>query len=134
MISDQELINEKVAGFFLGAMRMGYDYDDAWSLLLSSKQGQGILNNEYAYSVHFQGTDSARKANMELGTNYNTGTGIEPDIRQLELLADLIDIAHNRFGIEYKDIFKKTSLNDFMDTCGYVLGNYDDKLIKGYLI
>ena len=133
-MDDQTLINEKVTGFFLGALRMGYDYNDAWSLLLNSRQGQGILSNEYEFSVHFQGTDSARKADACLGDKYSKDHKYKPDLEALKLLADLIDTAHNRFGIPYSEIFKKTSLNSLMETCANVLGNYDDKLIKAYLL
>ncbi len=133
-MDDRALINEKVTGFFLGALRMGYDYDDAWSLLLESRQGRGILSNDYEFSVHFQGTDSARKADVCLGDKYLKEHKYEPDLFKLKLLAELIDLAHNKNGISYKDMFKKTTLNDFMDTCGVVLGNYDDKLIKAYLL
>ena len=37
-------------------------------------------------------------------------------------------------SIRYKDMFKHISLNEFMKICGNVLGNYDDKLIKAYII
>lgn len=133
-MTNQELINDKITGFFMRALQRGYDYSDAWSLLLSSKQGQGILNNDYAYSVHFQGSASADKADKDLGCNFQRIYHIEPDINKLQLLAELISMAHYRFGIKYEDIFKNMNLDEFMKVCGGVLGNYDDKLVKTYLL
>lgn len=133
-LSTISLINEKVTGFFIGALDLGYSYDDAWSLLLNSKQGQGILNNDYVYSVHHQGRVSADKADADLGNKYKKNSNIKATISQLELLAEFISLAHNRFNIEYADMFKNISLSEFMSTCGNVLGNYDDKLIKTYLL
>jgi hypothetical protein len=37
-LSTISLINENVTGFFIGTLDLGYSYDDAWSLLLNSKQ------------------------------------------------------------------------------------------------
>ena len=133
-LSTTSLINEKVTGFFIGALDLGYSYDDAWSLLLNSKQGQGILNNDYAYSVHHQGRVSADKADADLGNKYKKNSNIKATISQLELLADFISLAHDRFYIEYTDMFKNIPLSKFMSTCGNVLGNYDDKLIKTYIL
>ena len=133
-ISTTSLINEKVTGFFIGALGLGYSYDDAWSLLLNSKQGQGILNNEYKYSVHFQGRASADKADEDIGYKYNKSSNIKATVTQLSLLAEFISLAHNRFNIKYTDMFKNISLNEFMNICGNDLGNYDDKLIKTYII
>lgn len=128
------LINEKVAGFFIGALDLGYDYDDAWSLLLNSTQGNGILNNNYRYSVHLQGRASAEKADTDIGKKYRKTSHIKPEVIKLELLSEFISMAHERFGIPYKDIFKNISLNEFMRLCGNVLGNYDDKLITTYIV
>ena len=133
-LSTISLINEKVTGFFIGALDLGYSYDDAWSLLLNSKQGQGILNNEYAYSVHHQGRVSADKADADIGYKYKKDSNINATISQLELLADFISLAHNRFNIKYTDMFKNIPLSEFISTCGNVLGNYDDKLIKVYIL
>ncbi len=129
-----ELINEKVAGFFIGALDLGYDYNEAWSLLLNSTQGRGILSNEYKYSVHLQGRASAEKADADIGKRYAKKSKIKPDVIRLELLSEFIDMAHNRFGIQYKDMFKHISPNEFMRICGNVLGDYDDKLIKAYIL
>ena len=131
---DKQLINEKVAGFFIGALDLGYNYDDAWSLLLNSKQGQGMLNNEYAYSVHFTGRASADKADADIGYKYAKNSNIKPSVDKLTLLAEFICMAHYDFNIEYANMFKKTPLSKFMKVCGNVLGNYDDKLIKAYII
>ena len=128
------LISDKIAGFFQGALYLGYDYDKAWSLLLNSKQGQGILKNNYEFSVHHQGRVSAEKADKDIGDLYDKSDSIEADVNTLRLLADFIIMAHRQFKLKYSDIFKNMSLNEFMKTCGNVLGNYDDKLVKTYLL
>lgn len=131
---ERKLINEKIEGFFIGALDLGYSYDEAWSLLLDSEQGVGILNNDYKYSVHLQGRASAEKADNIIGYKYKKSSNIKPDLLKLEMLANLIDLAHYEFKIEYKDMFNNISLSKFMEACGSILGNYDHKLIKTYLI
>ena len=134
IMTTEDLIKDKITGFFMRALQNGYNYNDAWELLLQSKQGQGILNNDYTYSVHFQGSASADKADKEIGNRFVKSHHIKPDVEKLLLLAELISLAHSRFGMRYENIFSNISLDDFMNECGNVLGNYDDKLIKTYLI
>ena len=77
---------------------------------------------------------SADKADADIGYKYKKESNINATISQLELLADFISLAHNRFNIKYTDMFKNIPLSEFMSTCGNVLGNYDDKLIKTYIL
>lgn len=42
--------------------------------------------------------------------------------------------AHNKYNIQYENMFDKFNLDNFIEECGNVLGNYDDKLIKTYLL
>ena len=53
-MSSNELLVEKIAGFFWKALELGYSWGDAWDLLLKSREGQGILNLEYTYLEHFR--------------------------------------------------------------------------------
>ncbi len=69
-MTDRELYVNRMAGFFLGATRLGYDYNETWSLMLNSEQGRGILNREYLYVEHHQGIPSANMADELLGSNY----------------------------------------------------------------
>ncbi len=125
---------DRIAGFLTGAQRLGYDIDSAWDLLLNSRQGIGMLNNDYEFSVHHQGITSAIKADADYGFGYNKTQQSEPDISQMNLLAELIEIAHNKFDVSYEKMFSKTKLSEFMRICGNALGDYDDKLIKAYII
>ena len=129
---------DRIAYFLIGALGLGYSLNDAWHLLLHSKEGLGILNNEYTYVVHFMGIPSAQKADKENGGKYNKCI---PDIDKiveetfyLELLGEFIEFVNNYFHVPYDQIFNKMSIQDFYETCGHVLGNYDDKLYKRYLM
>lgn len=133
-MKDRVLIRDKVSGFLLEAALLGYSWDDAWSLLLNSKQGRGILNNDYTYSVHFQGMASAMKADADIGHLYKKNSHVEVTSRLTDLIADFIDTARYVFNIDYDHMFSRMSFGEFMATCGNALGNYDDKLIKAYLL
>lgn len=125
---------DRLAGFLIGAQREGYSLDTSWDMLLNSKQGQGILNDDYEFAVHHMGIASAKKAIKDIGKNYKRGHELDPDISTMLLLATFIETANKKFKIPYENIFKKISISEFMEKCGYVLGNYDDKLIKEYIM
>lgn len=125
---------DRITGFFLGSLRMGYSMDDAWKLMLNSKQGRGILNEDYEYCIHHQGIVSAEKADKDMGYKFKKGVSTEPNIDNLYALADFIEIAHGEFNLPYATMFNKYPIGKFFDECGVLLGNYDDKLIKRYLL
>lgn len=133
MIYNEEKI-DRMTGFFLGSMRMGYSLDDAWKLMLSSKQGRGILNEEYEYCIHHQGIVSAEKADKDLGYKFKKGKGVEPNLDNLYCLSAFIEMANQDFDLPYETMFNKYPIGQFFDDCGVILGNYDDKLIKRYLL
>lgn len=130
---DKEEKKDRLAGFLVGAQRLGYTLNDAWDLLLHSREGSGILNDDYEFAVHHQGITSARKADAHTLKKYDKSHPSDPDIIQMKLLADLIERAHQQYKIPYEAIFNKMDPQTFMKTCGSVLGNYDDKLIRLYL-
>ena len=133
-MNDYELFEDRLSGFFRQCLTMGYDYDGAWSLALNSEEGRGLLERDYTFFIHFLGAAVAVKANDSMGSSYDRSFHIKVNMRVLMLLADLIYRAHEQFKMRYEDIFKKMSPNNFMETCGNILGNYDDKLIKTYLL
>ena len=126
--------SDKIAGFLRGGCELHYSYDDIWKLLLQSTFGQKILQDDYRYVYHVQGRWTAREADREIGDRFEKQSTDMISVEQSNLLAELIETAHDRFAIPYEEIFQKTSLSGFMEQCGSVLGNYDDKLIKNYLI
>lgn len=131
---DYEAKLDRMTGFFVGALRMGYSLNDAWKLMLNSTEGTGILEENYTYSVHHQGITSAQKADKAHGQEYDHDSNEEDDIFRLSLLVDFIEMAHKRFNLSYSHIFDKMSIGDFYKECGIVLGSYDDKLLKTYLL
>ncbi len=131
---DYDLKCDKLSGFLCGAMRLGYSLDDAWSLLLSSRQGQGILNGEYLYCEHREGIVSAEDADRDLGKYYTKNEVVDPDVDSIDLLAEFIENTHLWFKIDYKDIFNKYSIGKFYKDFGYLLGDYDSKLVRAYLL
>lgn len=124
----------KIAGFFLGTLRMGYSLDDAWDLMQTSKEGKGILCDDEWYCVHVQGISSAKMADSENGYKYKKNGTLRPTVREMELLAEFIEATHIKFNLSYKDIFKKCPLGVFYKKCGNILGNYNDKLVNVYLL
>ena len=131
---DMEIFTDRLAGFLYQALTMGYDYNNAWKLLLNSKQGRGILERDYTYFIHFQGRTDADKAEEDIGNTLVKTHDVEIELNKLDLLANFVYLADRDFHISYDKMFEKISLNDFMKTCGNILGNYDDKLIKAYLM
>lgn len=129
-----EIKNDKFAGFFIGAGKLGYSMEDTWKLMLNSRQGLGLLNDEYAYVVHHSGEATAIKADEEYGNSYKKQKPEKRTYEEMFLLGDFIENANKNFHLNYKDIFHNISITDFVNQCGYVLGNYDDKLIKRYLL
>ena len=133
-LRDSELFCDRVSGFLYELLNYGYNYNEAWNLLLASKEGMGILNRDYTYFIHFQGRASADKVLQNLGKNLEDSKNIKIDVIQLKLLTNLIYMANKEYGIPFSDMFNKTELEKFIKKCGVVLGNYDDKLIKTYLL
>ncbi len=123
--------------FFIGALDDGYDFDGAWLLLLNSSVGQGILNHEDRYNG-LEGFDVVALAEQETGLVPDRLKAMDcsqwRDLRHLRNLANVVLLAHYRMGIPYEDLFHKMSINEFMFECGIALGDYDDKLIKAYLL
>lgn len=124
----------KIAGFFLGTLRMGYSLDDAWQLMQTSEEGQGILQDDEWYCVHVQGISSAKMADKKNGHKYIKNSILRPTVREMELLAKFIEGTHIKYNIPYSKIFSKYSIGEFYKKCGNVLGNYDDKLVRAYLL
>ena len=134
MNPDKKLFIEKLTGFLYGAVELGYDYDNAWKLLTNSPQGLGLLAGDYDYLVHFKGRVTAKKADSEIGNTLEKNYTMKTTVRSMESFAKFIEYAHDKFDISYDIIWNNISPNEFMLTCGSVLGNYDDKLIKTYIL
>lgn len=134
MINYKEEKVERMGSFLTGAMLMGYSLFDAWDLMLKSVQGQGLLRGEYMYAEHLQGIATAQKADADIGDVYQNRSVRKINVAQLYLLAEFVEYAHDSFKIPYEKIFKKCDIETFMQKCGDCLGNYDDKLIKRYLL
>ncbi len=113
--------------FLYEGLLLGYSYNDIWSSLV------WILSNPSCEVLryHMLGRNAASQFLVCYAErNYN----IKPDLFRLEALVLLIELAHNNFNMPYVKIFSKMSLDEFMDTCGDVIGDYDDRLIKMYLL
>ncbi len=95
------------------------------------KMSQG---GEYMYAEHLQGIATAQKADADIGDVYQNRSVRKINVEQLYLLAEFVEYAHDSFKIPYEKIFKKCDIETFMQKCGDCLGNYDDKLIKRYLL
>ena len=126
--------SDRILGFLCRALELGYSYDEAWDLFLNSTQGKGIQENDPWYIEHLQGRPLAEKADRELGHNYKKMSNIDYDFDRLEALVYLIEMAHSQYNIDYQHIFSKMSLSEFMKECEVCIGDYDNKLIKIYLI
>lgn len=126
-----------LTSFFLGALENGYDFNNAWLLLLNSSVGQGILNHKEKYKG-LEGFDVVILAEQETGLSQDFSKNVDcsmwHSLWHLNNLSNLIFLAHFNMGISYDDLFKKMSINEFMFECGTTLGDYDDKLIKNYLL
>lgn len=134
MISKYDLKCDKLSGFLYGATQLGYSLDDAWDLLQKSKQGKGILNGEYLYCEHIEGISSAKRADRDIGFNYKKGSPKYYDLGDVDLLAYFIENTHIDFNIPYSDIFKKYNIGRFFKDYKHILGNYDSKLVRQYLL
>ncbi|MDD6401469.1 MAG: hypothetical protein PUG10_07670 [Lachnospiraceae bacterium] len=124
----------RIGEFLYEAIRMGYSYNDSYKLLLTSKQGIGILSDKYEYVIHHTGRTSAIKADCEYGINYNKSNQSKVNGNTCSLIAEFIQLCHRQYNIPYDKIFSKISLEDFMKQLGNVLGNYDHKLVREYIL
>ena len=126
---------DKLVGFFIEFLDYGYDYETAWNYMLTEKEGQGILNEEYLYIEHQEGSISAKQVIERLHLKRGSKK-IKYSADTLELLGYLIEMAHTdeRYMLPYEKIFSKYSINDFVTKQGYCIGDYDSKLIDAYLI
>ena len=125
---------EKMACFLFGGMRDGYGLTNTWDLMLNSKQGRGILEEDYVYVIRQEGYPSYQDAIQEHGNRYKKLDTVRIyKLDELRLLAEFIERITERYNLEYEDLFRKMSLDDFMAKCGYALGNYDVKLYEIYL-
>lgn len=84
--------------------------------------------------MHIQGITSSKEANREIGHLIKKGKPLKMDVPTSNLLGNFIILAHEKFKLPYETMFSKCSISEFMDRCWYVLGNYDDKLIRTYLM
>ena len=134
-----EYINEKekvcrIGEFLYQGLLMGYTYSEGYDLFLNSEQGYGIMHNNYTYVIHHTGRTSAIKADKVYGNRYKKTWKGKADGDLCMLLAEFIQLCHNFYKIPYKKIFAKISVDAFMDKFGFVLGNYDHKLVKEYIL
>ena len=126
---------DKIAGFFNFGWRDGYKTSDLWWLMLNSTSGRGILGDNPLYTEHHQGSRSLSLAFEEIKPNFQKEYPPFGDHVELsEALGDIIELAHNRYNLKYKDIFNKYSIDNFVKDFGFAFGEYDDKLITRYLL
>ena len=124
----------QISAFFATSLAMGYNYCDAWDLLLNSRQGQGILAEDWVYLTKHSGAYSAEEADSEIGYRYKKQSHIQFVPREIKSFGKFIENMHKMYKINYKDMFIKYSLDDFMSENSFVLGNYDRKLYEKYFL
>lgn len=125
---------DKISGFFHGAVNLGYNFDDAWDLLLNYDGGRKLLNNDLYYCIHQEGRVTAEYADKELGNNYVKCHKIKFDKWYFDLLAEFIEFVHTEYNLEYDKIFTRITIGEFYDKYHIVLGNYDSKLAEAYIL
>ena len=128
--------------FFARGAYEGYRLRDVWEMMLTTKPGRGLLIDEdYIYFEHNSGgTDfylaleeckgkypHKEQSLQHFKDLYGTGT-------RAELLAEFIEFAHSRFNLEYEKIFSKFDIESFFDRFGKFLGNYDDRIVRDFLL
>lgn len=118
----------------MGARELGYNLDDTYKLLTMSTSGRKILYEEYEYVYGTQGRVSAEEADEEMGHKFKKGKPGYISADLAELVADFIELAHYRHGLEYEKMFDKYPFGKFVNKYGFVLGNYDNKLIEQNLL
>lgn len=132
--NEYRCIEDKIAGFFMQGRYLGYSYSDIYDLFLNSREGQGIRNNEYAYAVHWQGRYLFEVALEKSNKKYKKGKSeiLKPEFTIS--IARLLLMAHNEYDIEWNHMFDLISMDDFIKDKGIVIGDYDDKLIRRFLL
>lgn len=126
---------DKIAGFFNFGWRDGYKTSDLWWLMRNSTSGRGMLNNNPLYTEHHQGSRSLSLAFEEINPTFekeNPPFGDHVDLSNL--FGYFIEFAHGSFNLDYNHMFDKYPIDDFIKDFGFALGNYDDKIIKKYLL
>lgn len=86
------------------------------------------------YCVHHQGITSAQKADQKFGYKFKKGKPTEPKMMSISCFADFITNMHIIFKASYRDFFNKYPIGKFYDDFGNMLGWYDEKLFKAYLL
>lgn len=124
---------EKMACFLYAGMDLGYSLHDTWNLMLTSKQGKGILNEEYIYVIRQEGMPSFNEALEEYGCKKTVKQIKRYRLADLRLLAEFIELITETYQLPYEDIFTKMTIDEFMETCAIILGNYDFRLYEEYL-
>ncbi len=56
------------------------------------------------------------------------------DYNHIELFVRFVLYAHDVMELPFENIFSKMKVNDFLNQVGTNLGNYDEKLVKNYLM
>ncbi len=126
-------IEDRLISWFLCAFSKGYDYEGAWNMCINTNAGRGILYNEDNYK------DVDGSALFELATFetdlYENYTFSQPklDYTNICLFVNFVLYANRVVKMPFEKIFVKMSVNKFLNTVGYALGDYDNKLIRTYL-
>lgn len=126
--------SNQIAGFLYEGLLMGYSLNTAWKLLLNSKEGRGILNEEVDYIYKYTGRACAMYADIEHGKEYKKRKRAIIVLDQLIRLGRFIEFVHIEYNLDYEEIFTKCSIAYFYKETYACLGNYDSRLAEEYIL
>ena len=127
--------SKQIAGFLYEGLLMGYTLNAAWKLLLNSKEGRGILNEEVDYIYKHTGRACAMYADIEHGKEYKKRKReVNIVLDQIIRLGRFIEFVHIEYNLDYENIFTKCSIAYFYKETHVCLGNYDSRLAEKYIL
>ena len=127
--------SNQIAGFLYEGLLMGYSLNTAWKLLLNSKEGRGILNEEVDYIYKYTGRACAMYADIEHGKEYKKRKReVNIVLDQIIRLGRFIEFVYIEYNLDYEKIFTKCSIAYFYKETHVCLGNYDSKLAEKYIL
>lgn len=128
---------DKIAGFFHYGWDDGIKTSDLWWLMQNSISGRGILNSEKYYTYRLEGSASLKEALDEVKPKFkrvDKPVKTDRDLCYVSTgLADIIELAHVIYHIDYAVMFKKYDIDSFVNDFNLAFGEYDDKIITRFL-
>ena len=131
---DLYYLRNGIAEFLIEGQEKKYSPNAAYTLLLNSEWGRGILQSDHYYIQKHLGAYDFIMAHKETKGKYKDKKPARYSNYVYFRLAELIITAYTDTNLTYETMFEKTDLDTFLKYTHQSIGDYNEKLIDIWLI